>query len=312
MASFSYESSRVFSDLKDIKERIPGNMTTYQYLATYDEMIINALSPIVLGTEFMDRFLLRTMGWQSKNFRRKVSFLPRPEVSSRVMTFLSSPKDRRLQSFKAIRLERGLLIEAATIFVRTLSEYESICKLEPSVVSKFSSMHEALFSKNETERELGSDGGLLSIIREVRYWLDIASKFKEKLLEKYVRLCIKTAQKDYVSYFDCSVNLDDLAQTYVLTASRAIDKCDYRQGVLTHHIQKWMFTARDNASRQRLISLEGVDPVSLTDLEDNPTFEPGYDNVNVIAELAGLIDPEGAARCFLQLPSLPVDENHDN
>ena len=307
MTAFNYESSRVFSSLKNIRERIPGNMTTFQYLISYDQMLDNATRPVLENTNFLDGFVIRALGWQCKNFRRKISFLPRSEVPARIMNFLAaSSAESRMKRFQAIRFERGLRVEALNTFLSSLEEYEKACDLSLEDPNGNDSFSFCLWVKNRFEEQFASDENLLSTIREVRYWLGISFSFKEKLLEKYIRLCLNSAQKDYVGFFNCAIDLNDLVQTYVMTASRAIDKCDYRQGVLTSHIQKWMFTAREFASRQRIRMDADIDSIAFQELSDKEASDGFYtsdtETVKVISRLARLVDPDGAARCYLQLP----------
>jgi hypothetical protein len=309
MSTFQYEDSRVFADLKNIKERIPGNMTTYQYLVSYDSMLDNALRPIIRDTKFLDAFLLRVLGWQEKNFRRKVSFLPRREVPRLVLNFLVAPdEESRVQTFTSVRLDRGLRMEALELFFAKLSEYERACNLELSSPLGEDTLSHCLYVKSQVEAQLGSSSSsLLPALREARHWMGVAAGFKQKLLEKYVRLCLTTAQRDYTQFFDCSVKLDDLIQTYLMATSRAIDKCDYKQGVLTSHVQNWLFTARDAMVKMRdkdnisldHLSLEDLDPLVQSEQESNVM---NNDRVEVLARLARLADPLGAARCYLQLP----------
>jgi hypothetical protein len=284
-------------------------MTTSQYLISYDQMLDNATKPVLNSSKFLDQFALRSLGWQSKNFRRKISFLPRREVPAKILNFLAATdSEDRFKKFQAIRFERGLRIESLETFLSSLKSYEDACDLALSDPSGLDDISYCLWVKTQTEDSLGCGSNLLGVIREVRHWLSVAASFKEKLLEKYVRLCLNTAQKDYVNYFDCSVDLNDLVQTYILTASRAIDKCDYRQGVLTHHIQKWMFTARESANKQRFRTDEDIDSVTFQELSASSpdlslsSLDP--ETVNVISRLAKLVDPVGAARCYLQLPEV--------
>jgi hypothetical protein len=309
--SFHYENSRVFADLKNIKERISGNMTTYQYLISYDQMLDNAIMPVVRRTKFMDSFLVRMLGWQEKNFRRKISFLPRKEVPHRILNFLvSGSADDRVKTFTSLRLDRGLRVECLGLFFESLRAYELACNAELIDPLNSDNLPYCFYVKATTEANLGcTSSDLLGTLRESRYWLEIASGFKQKLIEKYVRLCLTTAQRDYTGFFDCSVKLDDLIQTYLMAASRAIDKCDYKQGVLTSHIQNWLFTARDSMAKMREkassdVGLLGLDEIRSLSKQEDELLEK--DSLNVVAQLAKIVDPRGAARCYLQLPE-PVN-----
>lgn len=246
----SYKHSQVFASLKGISEQIEDNLTTSQYLQSYDAFLERSVIPIITGTRVFDVFVSRLVGWQEKNFRRKVTFLSRAEVPGLVVNFLlqTSP-EKRVEAYRRLNLDRGVCIEFLKLFQDLLVTYRQACncELKNPVSGKFDLGH-SLHVKATVEANLRATQPLMSTYLESKFWFDRALEFKQRIMEKYVRLCLTTAKKDYVSHFKMEVDLDDVIQYYLMATSRAIDKCDYRQGVLTSHIQNWFLTARTKLS----------------------------------------------------------------
>jgi hypothetical protein len=304
-----YKHSKVFQSLKNIRETIQGNLPTSQYLQIYDDFLEKAMVPILLKTRYFDSFLTRLIGWQEQNFRRKVSFKDRPEFPSLAVTFLLQISDEgRISAYKTLALDRGIRIQFIKAFLSHCKDYRRDCNLESvNDPNDLKQIMAALNRKIEHESNLEADSSLMAVIKESEFWLEKALDFKQQILEKYIRLCCNSAKRDYIHFFNCSEDLDDIIQTYLLAASRAIDKCDYRQGTLTNHIQNWFLTARTFISKKKearsvkvdepmqdFIEASRIDHVSSA--EDETLDE---ETRNDLREILRIADPIGAARAFL-------------
>lgn len=318
VALSNYESSRVFAQLKDIKERIgvDANLTTPQYLQTYDDLLDNAVRPILDNCRFFDSYLLRILGWQERNFRRKVSFLKRAEFPRLAVGFvLKRSPEERFAAYQDLRLDRLIRMQVVSLFHSSLENYLAACECELTPPAGVDQASFCFAVKAKVEESMKSTpGGLLSAYHESKFWFEHAADFKRILMEKYVRLCLNTAKRDYVYYFKCQGKLDDIIQTYLIAMSRAIDKCDAKQGALTSHIQNWFFSARDAVARQRernTVSLDqengdlansASNSLDLANLSVYEERRREQEDVNLIAELSRIADPHGAARAFLGIP----------
>lgn len=307
MAS-KYQHSRVFNDMKAVKERIDENLTSAQYLKTIDFFLNRALCSIVSCSTYFDDYLVRLLGWQEAHPKRKVSFVSRQEFAAAVVNYLIQPtRALKLAKLDALRLERGVIIAACNGYVSSLNEYERVCNgtLYPDDVNR------AISYRAKVEEALRATEPLMPSILLVRYFTDVAISYKHAVLEKYTRMCLNQAQKDYVSFFNMSVSLDDIVQAYILVAGRALDKCDYRQGVLTTHIQTWLYTARGTLAYEVSPgkSIEDL-PIDLEEscdtLHDQIERES---NILRVRKLARLVDPKGLGRLFLNIEeALPESE----
>lgn len=315
MATANYQHSKVFASLKNITEGLKENLTTSQYLQAYDDYIENAISPIIVSTRLFDSFLARLIGWQEKNFRRKVSFLDRKIVPSLTIHFLiQTSSEKRLEAYRNLSLDRGIRLEFLKLFYDKLDLYLKACNCKLALKGeKKPNLAYCTMVKQRIEQELKAKLPLISVYEESKFWYQHAIAFKQLILEKYVRMCLNEAQKDYVNYFDCKILLDDVIQVYLLAASRAIDKCDSKQGALTSHIKNWLLTGRSRVSEQiekrtSVSHFENIDFDSdeyrASQLLSEIDISSTEDNSRVIRYLAKLSDPLGVARAYLSIEEL--------
>lgn len=331
-------SSTAFASLKDVKEQIKVNLTTAQYLRILDVLLYKSMEEIVCNTRFFDAYLVRLMGWQEKNHRRKISFLDRKHVPGLILTFLFAPDSDRLRTFKNIKLDRGLRVELVKSFLEDNQEYLNICDL--NVSSLDAPTISSLFRRKiELEQRYPQIPELYACCISARTWLNSALEFRERIQQKYIRLTLLAARRDFDRLFSSrAIALDDMVQVYLLACLRAIEKCDSDAGTLTTHIQNWFFTARENIYRgqERALSIdnrpvssspisssddvselaEGAEEqssgaMSLDEMDEDSftqdsieSYRVNEDAVNGILQAARLADPLGAARVFLGLPEI--------
>lgn len=258
-----------------------------------------AVFPLLEGTKFFDAFVGQILGWQTQNPKRKVCGVGKAYLSSYLVTFflLNSPK-KKLVILKKIRFDRSVILESIRQWLDTVKDYKHICEQTPTV-------HNLKRLVEITDKSLLRTGyGLFSVFSQVKYWYDLTVNFKEKILEKYTRLCLNTAQRDYVE-LQGKVKLDDIIQVYLLTALKAIDRCDTEKGVLTTHIQNWLLSAKNvvvskyiNESTEtnvNLVSLDELDDLTVDAVEDNT------DTIKRVRRISKVFDPDGFGRLVLDI-----------
>lgn len=306
--------------MKNITEGLSENLTTSQYLQIYDEYLENAIAPVIAGTKLFDSFLARIVGWQERNFRRKVSFLDRRLVPGLSVSFLLQPDlEGRMKAYRALELDRGIRLEFLKLFYSKLELYMKAVNCQLAYLGQNPNLAYCLSVKHAIEREVKATLPLIAVYEESRFWFQHAVAFKQLILEKYVRMCLVEAQRDHVKYFECRGELDDVIQVYLLAASRAIDKCDSRQGALTSHIQNWLKTGRGRIAEQlenqnSSLQVENLDFDSeefRSSWSNIPTPEQAEDRLlqhETIRYLARLADPLGVARAYLGIEELLTAE----
>lgn len=235
----AYAHSETFANLKSLKESIGVNLTSYQYLSVLDELLYRAVFPLLENTQFIELFMSQMLGWQTLNPKRKSSGIGRKAFSASVTLLIlcDSPK-QKLKILRKMRLDRAMLFEVLRRWTQLAKGIETLGVSLPSL--------ETLSELSDLEKRCAvrPSHSLIGTYRTVNHWYYEALAFKHKILEKYVRLCLVTAKRDYVD-LDHKVPLNDIVQVYLLTASKAIDKCDPEKGVLTSHIQHWLLSAKN-------------------------------------------------------------------
>lgn len=296
--SAKYAHSAAFSALKGVNEKIAVNLTSYQYLTVLDDHLFHALAPLVSNTKFFDVFLSQIIGWQTLNPKRKTCAVGRHElVSLSTLFLLTADPAHKMRLIRRMKLHRNILFEALGRWLDLLSEYPKLSQMvgDLEVVTKLYDMNEAALMRQGFS--------LHSTYQLVHYWTKMASKFKEQIIEKYTRMTIMTAQRDYVALGNPG-QLSDFVQIYMMTMSKAIDKCDADRGVLTNHIQNWLLSAKNNAQSQAQENSgeKGTSNVSLDDVDiavsddDDRERQDGIDRVRVVAKM---FDPQGVGRILL-------------
>lgn len=300
-----YEHSATFASLKGLRETLEGNHTSAQYLETLDNLIDNALQPIIQSTSLFEGFLCQLLGWQEANRKRKVSFLDRHEFTNLACAWLLIPSriERSFQS-RRLRIERGALLEFLNCFNEAVAPYLLACDANlTDSKGRLLPTDAQIAYRREVEAAYNSPVTLRPYILQAAHWTKVALHFKGLIIEKYIRLSLVNAQRDYTTVFEMKVKLDDVIQNYNLAAIRAVDKCDARQGVLTTYIRNWFLTARadildgipqDNATA----SLDETNDHSLEKSTDPPDMETEQ-NIEHVRTIARLVDPEGYGRAFL-------------
>ena len=302
-----YQHSAAFASLKRLKETLNTNLTSAHYLQALDVMLMNGLMPIVRNTACFDGFITQLIGWQEANRKRKVSFLNRNEFMQIALAWLLiDTREGKAHQVSKLKLDRAAIFEFLYLFVESTEDYVSACSGQLKRDGILLSLSEQQVYVSQVEEAFLASGVLLPHIHEAKRWVQYASQFKELIVEKYVRLCLQTAQADYANYFDLDVNLDDLVQSYLLAAQRAIDKCDPNQGVLTSYVQFWLKTARAQKAAER--KQDAV--VTSSTLEDKVAeYDSGMTEmsdsleqaqlIEQVRQIARLVDPEGYGRAFL-------------
>lgn len=306
----SYRSSKAFQDLKNVQEKLAVNMTTSQYMKLYDEYLEKAMDPIIANCKFFDTYLSQLISWQAKSHRRKISFVGQIEFPRLAVNFLiQSTGEQRVKAYKKLALDRGIVIEFLRLFETMTSNYTLASNLELFG----GDINKCLRVISEVETSLRPRVPLISIIRESSYWFGQALNFRHLILEKYIRLTLNTAQRDYVDCFQGKEELDDVVQAYLLYTARAIDRCDYKQGALTSHIQKYFLAAkayvlkglnnRNESLDEEVVSTSLYDSNECSELQspDVQLFNKttNEETSKVIAQLSKLMDPVGYARAYL-------------
>lgn len=313
-----YQHSQTFASLKSIKETIGTNLSSYQYLAILDSLLIKSVYPIVDNTKFVDHFLAKILAWQYLNPRRKASSISRSDLASYITFFLiTGPTEHKIRYLQKTKLDRGILTEMIRLWLQVVEPYAELVSTPDSLEDENNVLREHAI---EQQASLKPDHSLYGAYLQTKYWWNYYQEFRNMILEKYTRMCLVQAQQDYDNAFARRVRLDDVIQIYLFNAVRAIDKCDTEKGVLTTHIQNWLKHAKNQVMTSHLTDtayslpknskttgkyLEEANSVSLEEL-DVDAHDLGIEHEEAreseltrVRKIAKLFDPEGLGRLVL-------------
>lgn len=303
--SEKYSHSEAFAVLKNTNEKIALNLTSYQYLTVLDNMLYDALTPILINTKFFDVFLSQVIGWQTLNPKRKTCGVGRVGLATlSTLFFLTMDPQQKVKLVKRMKLHRNILFECISRWVDLMTEYTATSSQigTEDVVALLQDLHEVALMR--------TGYSLHSTYHTVTFWYKKAKIFKEQIMEKYTRMVISTAQRDYVE-LGMIEPLNDMVQSYMMTMSKAIDKCDADRGVLTSYINSWLKSAKNNVEKRaghdiseiyKKTGGQKVEHVDLEEVEDTVSDDDDRereDNIQRVRTLAKLFDPKGHGRLML-------------
>lgn len=304
--SSTYEHSKVFDDLKRVKEKIKTNFSSLQYLQTLDYFVYEALKPIAAECpSLFYSYLTKVVARQTLKSSAKLTSNDRQKLPVQLFNALiDHDPARQFEQVRKMHLNRGLIFGFISFFLSSLELYERIHNeflFKPLV-------RQSILASIEQNIGLRAGGSLYAAIQQIKYWDTMARQWKGYIIEKYTRLALMQAQRAYRD-FNHSVRLDDVSQIYLIVVSKAIDRCDSRQGVLTTFIQNWFKSAKGEVGQlaevQKESSFEGlveehgdsvhsIIGVTLPDLDQELRDHVAY--------VAYTVDPQGLIRTSLGIP----------
>lgn len=292
-----YQHSETFASLKTIKEGIKDNLTSYQWLTTLDFFIESAIDPIATAyPDYLDNYYAKVVAWQTIKPSVKFSRNAKATLPALLFNSLTTENAEKREFQKAMMLNRGVLFGIINYYLHLVDRY---MKLHDPTTRIAKGRRQLLLSLAEKE----TTPYLYSATLQCRYWANRAFAFKELIVQKYVRLALVSAKRTYelVHY---EQKLDDIVQTYLLYLSKAIDRCDSRQGVLTTFIQTWFYSARSEVQK----AVHEDQHSSYEEMIENGVFADAsqpdckYEAIQHVSAIAKALDPEGTLRFSIGVP----------
>ncbi len=300
-----YEHSDTFASLKSIREEVKENLTTPQWLSTLDYFLDSALDPVItICPNLVDNFYAKVVVWQAHKPSIKFSMTDKFALPVKLFNAITSDdcKTKR-EHHRSMLLNRGLLFGLLAVFSQTVNRLDKLHghQLRMGRTRRLHLM-EVEYDRLGIREEFRPH--VYAALTQVEFYAKKAYWFKELIMQKYVRMALMSAKKAYTDA-KCVPKLNDVVQVYLVFLSRAIDRCDSRQGVLTTFIQTWFYSAKaevarmvnsssSNLSYEELIE-NGV-PIASTD----PDL--GFENLQHLAFTAKPVDPNGVVRFSLRIP----------
>jgi hypothetical protein len=293
----SYQHSESFASLKSIKEGIESSLTSYQWLATLDYFIEAAIDPMVTALPLMvNNYYAKVVAWQAHKPSIKFSRINKHDLPVLLFNSITTEGKTSRAFQKEMLLNRGLLFGLINLFQHTVNGYMQVHNPATRITDKDRLLKLAIAAENFDTTYL------YAAARESQYWADKAYEFKKLIVQKYTRLALMNAKSVY-QLVHTYLKLDDIVQTYLVFLSKAIDRCDSRQGVLTTFIQTWFHSAKAltmKEAQERHQQSSFDEQHETTDMSVAP--DSSYEEVQHIACTAKRIDALGILRVSLGIP----------
>lgn len=237
-------SSAVLHALKTVQEKIADNYTSGQLFDVLDTMLYRSIEPLIVNTRYVDRSLSIVLAWYAQNHRRKISPHSKRRLTAYIISFLSERDPvRRVRLYRRMSLERNI-----TFFL--VRHWLSIVEPWRALHVGFCQGHVGRDESEQLARRccVTDVERLHGTISSAQYWLDQATQFKHHMVEKYMRLAMMDAYTHWTIQSEknphLGLDLEELAQNFILAVMKAIDKFDKNQGTLTAYVQWWLQNAR--------------------------------------------------------------------
>lgn len=293
----SYQHSETFASLKTLKETITENLTSYQWLSTLDFFIESAIDPIATAyPDFLDNYFAKVVAWQTTKPSVKFSRNAKATLPALLFNSLTTEGAKKREFQKAMMFNRGVLFGVINSYLRTVNSFMALHDPATKIP-----VNKRLLLIRDAESKTSPH--LYSATLQVQFWSEKAYAFKELIVQKYVRLALMSAKRTY-TLVDHKHNLNDIIQIYLVFLSKAIDRCDSRQGVLTTFIQTWFYSAR--AEVQKAVAEDQHS--SYEELMENGQFADAtqpdckYESLQHVSAVAKELDPEGVLRFATGIP----------
>lgn len=300
-----YQHSEVFAEMKAIDENIKVNLTSLEYLQILDYYLKKSWEQIVyLSPEFVENYLCKVIAYSLKRSSIKICSGERLELYDFIFQYIHADQKKQIKLIQAMHLNRGIIFGLIRLWLKAAQQYDESWSLfnQKSSKQRFIDQYNALAALGHPNQDY-----LYAAYKEVEYWHKKATDFKAMICQKYTRLALIQAQKAYVQY-NCRLSLNDFSIIYLMTVSKAVDRCDARFGVLTSFIQNWLKSAQSQAIKiirqgGDAVSLEGLHEVYGDAVQTPSTYiDHSHEDYEDILAQCKAADPEGVVRYIMNIP----------
>lgn len=300
MTDPGYTHSEVFASLKNIREEVAENYTTYQWLHVLDHFIESAIDPIAdAHPDLADAYFAKVVAWQAHRPSVKYSRGDKFKLPVHLFNSLTTEGRDKRHHQREMFLNRGLLFGLISLFDKAT---QGLLRLHDPTVRYPKNQRKLLIAMTVAK----TSPYIYPAALQSRFYADKAYWFKKLIVQKYVRLALNSAKSTYEET-KCAANFNDTIQTYLVYLSKAIDRCDARQGVLTTFIKTWFYSAKSEVMKSvTLDSKTSSYDEFLTSGTDLSVVAPDckYETLQHLSVVAKALDPGGALRYSVGIPEV--------
>ncbi len=228
--------------------KLTDNLTGGQIQEVLDNLIFNAVGPIIRGSDAFDLQIIHLLSSTSRNRKRKLSSLPRELSIDTMCQFLvTEDRDEKVKLVSAMRLERGFIYNFVVKFLKEAEGYMVLYK--DCMVTK--SKSDRVLKRRRLaviERGVGcTKDNLFQVITSAKDYLELAYRFRNTVVTNYIRHAFKQA-KSFVKVKGPNFEFKDVYQNFLAAVTRAVDKYDASKGALTSYVNWWLLNAQTTSN----------------------------------------------------------------
>lgn len=219
------------------------NLSGIEITSILEHFLYSSLQPISQHSYIIKRMLADILSQTYKDNRRKISILNKNKLIDNIYTsIVCLDSTIHWNKLKKCNIERSILIKIVTFFNRISQKYlDYEIKAINGDVNCYNKM-------TKLEKYFGSDRRVLSgIIRISISNTDLYFKFKQLIVEKYIKLAYNESQKSAKMSSSLSIDSEELFKNLLLALDKAIDKYSCEKGALSSYIQWWFKDAKINS-----------------------------------------------------------------
>ena len=222
-----------------IKERIKENLSGKQITDILDSLILEALWPIIHNTRLMDDYIQFLMTVSIDRSRRKYSLIDKTTFTNLLFSYMmTTDPENKIRILRKLKLERNIAFALLARFMQTTQHYTALYQqlfaANPQQRSRLLQQLMNIEKDCKTVNQLS----LYSTIRHCGAYYDLAADFKNRIIEKYIRLAFNESVKAK-NRTKLQIDHEELFDNLILSISKAIDKYDSGKGALTSYIGWW-------------------------------------------------------------------------
>ena len=296
-----YQHSVTFARLKDIKESLPGNLTSFQYMSLLDSFLWKGLQTFYRNYQhFTLNFAAKVVAQQYLSFSLRHT---RTDVTELPLHMFNLALTKDEEHLNKLEFNRGIIFSLLQQYLDITDAYVRSQSV-PFATLSFEKEFE-IQQKMQTILAVDDVQSIYSVHKEIRKHFDDAKKFKGQINEKYVRLAMNAANSTYRK-FNHTIDQDDIIMLYLVHLSRAIDRVNINKGVLTTFIQQTLLTAYGTLKKQANEQLESSYDEALEEgiVHSYEESDETHASMQLLVQIAKRFDPDGLVRFELKLPEV--------
>ena len=226
------------SNILDLKEQLQTNLSGPKIDFILNYLLLNSLNPLCYNTKIPQQSISSILVQYTRDQRRKISHVPREKVVDYLFNAVVGNRRNFLMYIRKAKLERGIVNHIIKHIYDKLKHYDENLSFKKQ--SQYATRDIRYIGIKENNKRLGA------AIRWSKYYYDEYIKFKNMIIEKYIRFAHNESQKA-AKQTSLQVDVDDLFENCLLGVSKAIDRYDPDRGPLTACVRGWLQDAKTGA-----------------------------------------------------------------